>query len=240
MFPENPNHHLEPHEQLLLPASVEPVVHVGGDNREEPPTSEVIPESPAEIDEAKFSISSVAKCLNPARAARGYGRFLKRTVKEFGLAEVNGTITAVGAGYIAHKHGPEAGNAWITATAGSLGEGVGFYGTSFVQRFRQLRGDKEVPYNRREAAAESGRYLVGAFALAEAVDTPTRPVAMWAFPKVADSLGFGVGTAAGLLGGKLVADHIYYGVAVPSSDAYHRRAAVRKAKKAQSITKSLQ
>lgn len=176
-------------------------------------------------EEGEFSLRALKKYANPVNAAKAYGRFLKRTISRFTLPEVNGTLTALSTAYLAHRFG---GSDWVTAWAGSLGEDAGFYGTTATQRYRELRKTEEDPYSRTEAASETVRYMLGSFALAEAIDKPVRPSLMWAAQKVAKQSPIGISTTLAVGAGKLAADHVYYGIVDPMVGAYYRRAERRK------------
>lgn len=184
-----------------------------------------------EVDEERFSLKSLAKYLNPVEAAKGYGRFIKRTFQNFALSEVNGTITAMAAAYAANKFGNDAGG-WLPALSGTMGENVGFHGTNATKKYRELRRLPEHPYKRREALSETGRYMLSSFALAEVVDTPARTGSMWLVPAIFSRGENGIDPTISLFGGKILADHIYYGIVDPSVAAYNRHAAKRQIKRA--------
>lgn len=185
-----------------------------------------------DVDEGRFSLRSVARYLNPVEAAKGYGRFVKRTFRNFALSEVNGTITALAAAYATNKYNADLWGGWGPATAGAMGENIGFHGTNATRKYRELRRLPELPYNRREALSETGRYMLASFALAEAVDTPVRSVSMWVVPEIVSENSVNLDPTIALLGGKILADNIYYGIVDPSVTAYQKRAERRKIRRA--------
>ncbi len=179
---------------------------------------------PQEQEIGQFSLNALKKYANPVTAAKAYGRFVKRTFKRFGWAEVNGTATALLGAHFANKYGY---NALATSVAGAQAENVGFYGTTLSQRYRELRKNEKSPYTRTEAAKETLNYLVGAFAIAEAIDAPVRPF----FMDVAQHAAESVPTVLAVGVGKFAADNVYYGVVDPLVKRHYKKAEKRKMRK---------
>lgn len=200
------------------------------------PTNEVM--SIEVGDEAGFSIRSIARVLNPKQLLKGYGRFVKRTAKEYWQAEIAGTATALGAAWLANRYGPGLWGGWAMASAGTIGENVGFHGVNAIKEYRDLRHGlhrikdappgapkiQGVPYGRRKAITETGHYLGETFGPAELFDTPVRAISMWATSEAARKSPVAIDPSVAVFAGKILADHIYYGVAEPALKAYENRA----------------
>jgi hypothetical protein len=181
----------------------------------------------AEIKAARFSVASLGKYrkylkyLNPIEAGKGYGRFLKNTVKEFGVPEVVGIASMYGMSYLAQKYGGAMGT-WANPIGSYVGETAGFYGATYLKRYRELRHDQERTYSRQRAVIEAGRHTLGLFSIAELVDLPTRPFMMYAMQN-----GMGMGPEAATTAGKIAADHVYAAIGLPLAKHLRHKASER-------------
>lgn len=184
-----------------------------------------------EVEPERFSVGSLKKYLNPIEAAKAYGRFVKRSVRNYGLSEINGTATALSSAYIANKYGHDMWGGWARAGAGAMGENVGFHGTNAFKRYRELRKDPEYRYKRREALRETAGYMLAGFALAEVVDTPVRTFSMWLMPELAKGFSVPIDPTVSVGAGKIAADNVYYGIVDPMVRRYHKHAAARRSVK---------
>ncbi len=112
----------------------------------------------------------------------------------YAVAEVAGLVCAlVAAVAVGRTAGPAA-----AAIAGTLGEGVGFYGVILLRELRRHGPNWRV-----------ARGLVVEFGLAEVADTlAVRPLAMYAATVLAGD------TLVGVLVGKVAADVVFYAVAI--------------------------
>ncbi len=223
----------EPEPITALPEVETPVAPSDFSNSDQPsgilpfgPEAERVSEVASyEPDPAEFSLRALKKYANPVTAAKSYAGWVKRTVKTYGWAEVNGTVTALGSAYTANRLGF---SPWATAWAGSLGENVGFHGTNVTKKFRALRSLENDPHNRREAAWGTLRYLIGGFAVAEVVDTPARSYLMHAPQRVTEFLPFGLGSIVAAGAGKFAADNVYYGIVDPMLKRHNKKAEQRR------------
>jgi hypothetical protein len=128
-------------------------------------------------------------------------------------AEVAGTICAVTSAYVAYLI---TGDRAVAAISGTLGENVGFYGAMAVAEFR--RQARVTIGGRQVRAWRTVRVLFAEFGPAEVLDSLlVRPVAMYVGPFLTG------GMASGSLVGKLMADAVFYAVAIASFENFHRR-----------------
>jgi hypothetical protein len=125
----------------------------------------------------------------------------------YGPAEVGATLGALAAATLAGPAGPAA-----TAYAGAVGDGIGFYLILFV---RDLRRERSVGRGRAGARTLGG--LVMECGPAELLDTfLVRPLAMYLAQRW-------LGTAtAGVIVGKVVADTVFYGLAITAYELRKR------------------
>jgi hypothetical protein len=116
----------------------------------------------------------------------------------YGPAELGATVGALAAATLADPAGPAA-----TAYAGAIGDGVGFYLILFVRDLRRQRYA-----GRSRGVARTLRDLVMEFGPAELLDTfLVRPLAMYLAQRW-------LGTAAGVIVGKIAADAVFYALAI--------------------------
>jgi hypothetical protein len=114
-------------------------------------------------------------------------------------AEVGAVLGALLAAALAQPFGVAA----VTAYAGAIGDGVGFYSVLFVRDLRRR------PAGTRGRRAATVRGLVMEFGPAELLDSfVIRPLAMYL---AARSLG---NATAGVIAGKIAADAVFYAVAI--------------------------
>ena len=124
-------------------------------------------------------------------------------------AEVGATLGALVAAALVGPFGLAA----ATAYAGTIGDGVGFYGVLLVRDLRRR------PPGQRRRLASTLRGLLLEFGPAELLDTiVVRPLAMYL---AARWLG---NASAGVVAGKIVADIVFYALAILAYEA--RRHAV--------------
>ncbi|MEV4703902.1 hypothetical protein [Actinoplanes sp. NPDC049316] len=116
-------------------------------------------------------------------------------LRRYVLPEIVGTVLAVAAASALHRTSP-----YAAAWAGSLAEGIGYYGTLL---WRDTRGHRGVGRLRAVVAQVPGTLVE--FGTAELLDTlVVRPALMYAGPLV-------VGDATlGVVAGKLAADVVFY------------------------------
>ncbi|MBT3813970.1 hypothetical protein HOE37_05975 [Candidatus Woesearchaeota archaeon] len=148
------------------------------------------------------------KCNEPKKFAK-----LKEWGKRYGLAEIIGTVTAYAEFFVANEIYD---NTIIAAYMGTIGEGIGFYGTMIT---------REIMTDVKKAKEENRRYenvdvlltlgkLVSEFGPSEVLDSlVVRPAAMGFGAEI---LGKGLGVGIG----KLVADAVFY---VPTVISYEVR-----------------
>lgn len=182
-------------------------------------------ETPTEVEEGGFSVRSAAKYLNPVRIAKGYGRFVKDSMSEFGWGEAAGTLLAVGGGLATLKTGSDILGSWTVggaAGAYTLGENIGFFGGTYLQRYHEYKSEGD---SRQVAHVKTVEYIRDLLTIGELIDIPSRPLSAYAGIAFAKAKGVDseiLGVDADLVGltiGKLVADHLYYGVATPFAGA---------------------
>jgi hypothetical protein len=127
-------------------------------------------------------------------------------------AEVAGTLCAVVGAYVAfHVMGDRA----VAAITGTMAENLGFYGVMAIVAWRQQAAGRPGGYRR---AVRTALALFAEFGPAEALDSLlVRPVCMYIGPFVTG------GIANGSLLGKLVADAVFYTVAIVSYEVAQRR-----------------
>jgi hypothetical protein len=122
-------------------------------------------------------------------------------------AEAAATVGALAAAALTGPAGPA-----VTAYAGAIGDGVGFYLVLFV---RDLR--RQPPAGRRRAVVRTVRDLVMEFGPAELLDTfLVRPLAMYLAQRWLGS------ATAGVVVGKVVADAVFYALAITAYELRKR------------------
>ena len=144
-------------------------------------------------------------------AAPGKGVRGRRWLRRYLPAEAAGTSAALAAAVVAAHWSVEA-----AVVAAAWAETVAFY--AFVTA-RELRNRGGSPRSARRVAG-AVRDVVSEFGVAECVDTLfARPVLMYAFVAPLGSL------VAGVAVGKLAADVVFYGLAIPAYELRERRRA---------------
>ncbi len=144
-------------------------------------------------------------------AASGKGVRGRRWLRRYLPAEAAGTSAALAAAVVAAHWSVEA-----AVVAAAWAETVAFY--VFVTA-RELRNRGGSPRSARRVAG-AAREVVSEFGVAECVDTLfARPVLMYAFVAPLGSL------VAGIAIGKLAADIVFYGLAIPAYELRERRRA---------------
>ncbi|GAA0950970.1 hypothetical protein [Virgisporangium aurantiacum] len=147
-----------------------------------------------------------------ARAPR-WRRLIGRWCARYLPAEVVGTISAVASAYFAYL---ATGDRATAAIAGTIGENVGFYGVMAVIEWR--RQGEMGPMGRQAKALRTIRVLSAEFGPAELIDSLlVRPGAMYVGPFVTG------GITSGSLLGKIMADAVFYAVAIASFEIVQRR-----------------
>jgi hypothetical protein len=138
--------------------------------------------------------------LQPSRTRVWLRRYLP--------AEIVGTSAAIIAAAAAASGGVER-----AVIAAAWAEAIAFYAFVTVREFRVIHRRCRAS----RAAVLAVRDVVAEFGVAEAADTIVlRPLLMYAF---ADALG---GLIAGVIAGKLVADVVFYGLAIPAYELRER------------------
>jgi hypothetical protein len=136
---------------------------------------------------------------------------LREWVLRYGIPEIIGTITAVGSSWIAYHLTTSLA---ISAVAGTIGENIGYYGYSGAREIlEQYERHRHHPPLKRYAltAWRTVRDLLIEFGPAEIVDSfVVRPFCMYIFPLLTHHF------VLGILAGKLVADVIFYSIAIVS------------------------
>ena len=123
-------------------------------------------------------------------------------------AEIVGTAAALAAALIATGEGVAS-----AVVAATWAESLGFYGFVTGRELRRTHGPRWTP----GALVLALRGVVAEFGVAEAADTIfVRPALMYAF---VDPLG---GVLPGVIAGKLAADLVFYGLAVPAYELRER------------------
>lgn len=103
----------------------------------------------------------------------------------------------------------------LAAVAGTAGEMLGFYGLIATVEWRRERARG---YGLRRTTTSTARLLLAEFGLIEILDSTTlRPLLMYLGPNITGSIG------SGTLLGKLMADVVFYGVAIISYELVRRR-----------------
>lgn len=126
-------------------------------------------------------------------------------------AEVAGTVCAVAGAYLAFRI---TGDRPIAAIAGTLAENVGFYGLMAVVVWREHTGDR----CRGRRAGRTAVALFAEFGPAEALDSLfVRPLCMYVGPFLTG------GIAGGSMLGKLMADAVFYTVAIICAAVWRRQ-----------------
>jgi hypothetical protein len=129
---------------------------------------------------------------------------VRRKVREwlvrYAPAEIGATLGALFASAVAAPFAVAA----VTAYAGAIGDGVGFYAVLLVRDIH-----RQPPGSSRGRLASTVRGLLMEFGPAELLDTVVvRPLAMFLFTRwLGDA-------AAGAVGGKIAADVVFYAIAV--------------------------
>jgi len=153
--------------------------------------------------------------------ALSYARRCLRKVREWSArylpAEIVGTISAVTCAFIVFNSTGERGAA---AIAGTLAENVGFYGVMIgTEWWRQRRAGR---IGLLSTGWHTMRVMVAEFGPAEALDSLLlRPLSMYSGPFVTGEI------ASGSLLGKLLADAIFYVLAITSYEFARHRARSR-------------
>ncbi len=138
----------------------------------------------------------------------------KQWIKRYLVAEVLGTLMAVGASFLSFFIAP---NPIIAAYAGTWGENLGFYGT---MAFKEIHtGRKHHKKNNQKygfiGVLKAFRNLILEFGFAEIFDSfVIRPFFMFLFPVLLGNL------AVGVVVGKITADIIFY---IPAVIGYELR-----------------
>jgi len=138
-------------------------------------------------------------------------RKLREWVGRYGVAEVLGTIGALGGAEAAFalSHHPV-----VAAYGGAMGENLGFYGTMILRTWRHHDHANHRGWTR---LVRVTRALIVEFGPAELLDTGlTRPLAMGLCASV-------LGREAGTLLGKLVGDLFFYVPVIISYELARRR-----------------
>ncbi|MEO6904338.1 MAG: hypothetical protein ABI315_14460 [Bacteroidia bacterium] len=129
---------------------------------------------------------------------------VKRWLKRYLLAEIIGTITAIGAASSVHYFLL---NGFLSAYAGALGEFAGFYGTVFIQDYLLIKTGlkvegKRVTYSNYFVLITN---LILEFGPAGIIDgIIIRPFCMYLFPILLNDFKLGI------LIGKITADVFFY------------------------------
>jgi hypothetical protein len=127
-------------------------------------------------------------------------------------AEIVGTVCAVIGAYVAFRIMEDRA---VAAISGTLAENVGFYGVMTVTEWRRQAAGRPGLHRR---AGRTAAVLFAEFGPAEALDSLlVRPVCMYLGPFVTG------GIASGSLLGKLIADAVFYAVAIVSYEFVQRR-----------------
>ncbi|WP_433077397.1 hypothetical protein ACQP1P_34400 [Dactylosporangium sp. CA-052675] len=109
----------------------------------------------------------------------------------------------------------------LAALAGTVGEIVGFYGLVATVEWRRERARG---YGLQRTTTSTARLLIAEFGLIELLDSTTlRPLFMYLGPGITGGIG------SGTLLGKLLADLVFYGVAIVSYELIRRRRRMRAA-----------
>jgi hypothetical protein len=133
----------------------------------------------------------------------------RRWLRRYLPAEAAGTTAALAAAVAASRGGIES-----AVVAAAWAETLAFYSFVTARELRQRGGTRQSP---RQVAAAL-RDVVSEFGVAEGVDTLfARPLLMYAFVA---PLG---GIVAGVVVGKLTADVVFYGLAIPAYELRERR-----------------
>jgi hypothetical protein len=141
-------------------------------------------------------------------------RLIRRWCARYLPAEVIGTISAVTSAYVAYL---ATGDRALAAIFGTIGENVGFYSVMAVVEWR--RQGTAGPMGLQARAQRTIRVLSAEFGPAELIDSlVVRPGAMYLGPFVTG------GITSGSLLGKIMADAVFYAVAIASFELVHRRA----------------
>lgn len=103
----------------------------------------------------------------------------------------------------------------LAAVAGTVGEFIGFYGLIATVEWRR---ERTRGYGWRLTTISTARLLLAEFGLIEVLDsTAVRPLFMYLGPGITGGLG------TGTLLGKLMADVVFYGVAIVCYELVRRR-----------------
>jgi hypothetical protein len=146
------------------------------------------------------------------RAPR-WRRLIGRWCARYLPAEVIGTISAVASAYFAYLATDDRAAA---AIIGTLGENVGFYSVMAVTEWR--RQGAFGPMGLQARALRTVKVLSAEFGPAEVIDSLlVRPAAMYVGPFVTG------GITSGSLIGKIMADAVFYAVAIASFEIVQRR-----------------
>ena len=141
-----------------------------------------------------------AATLRPSRTRVWLHRYLP--------AEIVGTSAAIVAAGVAASGGVER-----AVIAAAWAEAIAFYAFVTIREFRRIHTGRRAG----GAALLAVRDVVAEFCVAEAADTIVlRPLLMYAF---AATLG---GLLAGVIAGKLVADVVFYALAIPAFELRER------------------
>lgn len=158
------------------------------------------------------------------RVARGSSR-PARWLRRYGPLELAGTATALAAAWAVHAM---SGQLAFAAVAGTIGENVGYYGlAAWVAMRRHARtvvgtanGDVGAWAGALAMGWRGTRDLVVEFGPAEVVDSA------WVRPGLMFAMSGWLGVGAGILVGKLLADIVFYAVAIGCRELQERRPSV--------------
>jgi hypothetical protein len=140
-------------------------------------------------------------------------RLIRRWCARYLPAEVIGTISAVASAYFAYIYTDDRA---LAAVFGTIGENVGFYSVMAVVEWR--RQGAAGPMGLQARAQRTIRVLSAEFGPAEVIDSlVVRPAAMYVAPFVTG------GITSGSLLGKIMADAVFYAVAIASFEVVERR-----------------
>ncbi len=128
-------------------------------------------------------------------------------LKRYLPLEIAATVCALTGGMAAAYFGA---NAAVVAYAATWSENIGFYGVALVRELlRRVDGQPLTFTSAAPALVPSTRALLAEFGPAEILDSfVIRPAAMYALPMLVGDL------ALGLLLGKIIADLVFFGLAI--------------------------
>jgi hypothetical protein len=153
--------------------------------------------------------------------ARQSGRRLRVWAVRYLPAELAGILTALAVAWSAQAASGAMGS---VAVAGTVGEGLGYYGCVAIRELRyhgaRQRGHDGLTRRWRTGVATVQAMLIE-FGPAELVDSLlARPLLMYLLPGLLHNL------TAGIVAGKLAADAVFYGIAISAYELRQRYLAV--------------